>query len=166
MNTTELVVEMRPEKNSCEDRLYLFFTTVHLYDFHQFPVITHHLEGLFESNIINSSQLACQLSWQSPNWYCRGHGSNPVWPEIFSGLISTTSSVVFIAARIAYISLGQLVEKYSFYCKKFFDLHRKGGVIKCIYNCLYFGQCGFFHIIFLFSLGVKQYSLMIRMTNT
>ena len=59
MNITELVVEMRPEKNSCEDRLYLFFTTVHLYDFHQFPVITHHLEGLFESNIMNSSQLAC-----------------------------------------------------------------------------------------------------------
>ena len=73
------------------------------------------------------------------HWYCRGHGSNPVWPEIFSGLISTTSSVVFIAARIAYISLGQLVEKYSFYCKKFFDVHRKGGVIKCVYNCLYFG---------------------------
>ena len=60
MNTTELVVEMRPEKNSCKDRLYLlFFTIVHLYDFHQFPVIIHHLEGLFESNIMNSSQLAC-----------------------------------------------------------------------------------------------------------
>ena len=32
-------------------------------------------------------------------------GSNPVQARIFSGLISTTSSVVLIAARISYIRL-------------------------------------------------------------
>ena len=53
------------------------------------------------------------------HWYCRGHGSNPVRPEIFSGPISTTSSVVFIAATIAYISLGQLVEKIHSTAKNF-----------------------------------------------
>ena len=58
MNTTELVVEMRPEKITARIA-YIFSSPLHLYDFHQFPVITHHLEGLFESNIRNSSQLAC-----------------------------------------------------------------------------------------------------------
>ena len=45
MNTSELVVEMRPGKKK-----YILFI---------FPVIIHHLEGLFGSNIMTSSQLAC-----------------------------------------------------------------------------------------------------------
>ena len=36
-----------------------FLTAVHIYDFHIFPIIIHHLEGLSGSNIITSSQLAC-----------------------------------------------------------------------------------------------------------
>ena len=61
MNTAELVVEMRPEKNSGP-----------------YGIWTHDL---------------CDTGVQIP------YG-----PEFFSGPISTTSSVVFIAARIAYIS--------------------------------------------------------------
>ena len=36
-----------------------FFIAVHIYDFHLFPAIIHHLEALFGSNIMTSSQLAC-----------------------------------------------------------------------------------------------------------
>ena len=43
----------------------LFFTAVHIYDFHISTIIIHHLDGLFRPNIMTSSQLACQLSWQS-----------------------------------------------------------------------------------------------------
>ena len=42
-------------------------------------------------------------------------GSNPVRPEFFSGLISTTSSVVFIAARISYIRFFTAVHIYDFH---------------------------------------------------
>ena len=42
-------------------------------------------------------------------------GSNPVRAWIFSGLISTTSSVVFIAARIAYICFFTAVHIYDFH---------------------------------------------------
>ena len=48
MNTSELVVEMRPEKKY----IYIYILFI-------FPVIIHHLEGLFGSNIMTSSQLAC-----------------------------------------------------------------------------------------------------------
>ena len=81
-----------------------FFTAVHIYDFHIFPVIIHHLEGLFGSNVMTSSQLACQLNWQSGAPVSqRSWVQIPYRPEFFSGLISTTRSVVFIAARIVYI---------------------------------------------------------------
>ena len=54
------------------------------------------LEGLFGSNIMTSSQLACQLSWQSAAPVSHGSWVQiPYGPEFFSGLISTTSSVVF-----------------------------------------------------------------------
>ena len=33
------------------------------YDFHMFTAIIHHFEGLFGSNVMTSSQLACWLSW-------------------------------------------------------------------------------------------------------
>ena len=36
-------------------------------------------------------------------------------PEFFSGLISTTSSVVFIAARISYIRFFTAVHMYDFH---------------------------------------------------
>ena len=82
-----------------------FFTAVHIYNFHLFPVIIHHSEGLFESNFMTSSQLACQLSWYSAAPVSqRSWVQIPYGPEFFSGLISTTSSVVFIASRIVYIS--------------------------------------------------------------
>ena len=82
MNTTELVVELRPEKNSgpyepmtsailvqrstnwanmpigswslCWIAYIRFFTIMHIYDFHIFTVIIYHLEGLFGSNIMIS----------------------------------------------------------------------------------------------------------------
>ena len=38
---------------------FLHVTSVHIYDFHIIPTIIHHSEGLFESNIMTSSQLAC-----------------------------------------------------------------------------------------------------------
>ena len=43
----------------------LFFMAVHIYDFHISTIIIHHLDGLFGPNIMTSSQLVCQLSWQS-----------------------------------------------------------------------------------------------------
>ena len=39
-------------------------------------------------------------------------------PEFFSSLILTTSSVVFIAARIAYISIDIFIEFASIFKKK------------------------------------------------
>ena len=43
----------------------LFFTAVYIYDFLISTITIHHLDGLFGPNIMTSSQLACQLSWQS-----------------------------------------------------------------------------------------------------
>ena len=79
----------------------LFFTAVHIYDFHISTIIIHHLDGLFGPNIMTSSQLVCQLSWQSSaSVLQRSWVQIPYRPEFFfSGLISTTSSVVFIAAK-------------------------------------------------------------------
>ena len=78
-----------------------FFTAVHIYDFHISTIIIHHLDGLFGPNIMTSSQLVCQLSWQSSaSVLQRSWVQIPYRPEFFfSGLISTTSSVVFIAAK-------------------------------------------------------------------
>ena len=39
----------------------------------------------------------------------------PYEPEFFSGLISTTTSVVFIAARIPYIRFFTAMHVYDFY---------------------------------------------------
>ena len=39
----------------------------------------------------------------------------PYEPEFFSGLISTTSSVVFIAARISYIRFFDAMHIYVFF---------------------------------------------------
>ena len=39
----------------------------------------------------------------------------PYGPEFFSGLISTTSPEVFIAARISYIRFFTIMHRYDFY---------------------------------------------------
>ena len=70
MNTTELIIEIRPKKkfravrdlNSWPLRyLCVSSTAVHTYDFHKFTAFIHHFEVLFESNIMTGSQLAWQL---------------------------------------------------------------------------------------------------------
>ena len=40
------------------------------------------------------------------------------WPEFFSGLITTTSSLVFLAARTSYIRLFTAVQIYEFHISK------------------------------------------------
>ena len=39
--------------------IFVSSNAVHIYDLHIFTVIIHHLEDLFEFNIMTSSQLAC-----------------------------------------------------------------------------------------------------------
>ena len=67
MNTTELVAEIKPENNNLCDTgaaLYqlsyirFFNHNAHIC-FHIFTMIIHHLGGLFGTNIMTSSQLAC-----------------------------------------------------------------------------------------------------------
>ena len=41
------------------DSIFVSLTAVHIYDFHIFIAIIHYLEGLFGSNMMTSSQLAC-----------------------------------------------------------------------------------------------------------
>ena len=80
-----------------------FFTAVHIYDFHISTVIIHHLDGLFGPNLMTSSWLVSSLGG-ALHRYRRGHGfKSRTGLNFFSGLISTTSSVVFMAARISYI---------------------------------------------------------------
>ena len=47
--------------HKCEDRFHIriFDRSSHLYDFHIFLVIYSPLEGLFKTNVLTSSQLAC-----------------------------------------------------------------------------------------------------------
>ena len=93
---------------------FRFFTVVHVYVFRLYTIIIHHLDGLFGPNIMTSSQLStvgllAQLVERFTG-IAQVMGSNPVRTWIlFSGLISFTSSVVFIAAKISYIPLW-------FYC--------------------------------------------------
>ena len=54
INTAELVVEIRQGS-----LIFVSSIAVPTYDFHIFTVIIHHLDGLFGSNIMTSSQLAC-----------------------------------------------------------------------------------------------------------
>ena len=51
-------------------------------------IIIHHLDGLFGPNILTSSQLPCQLSWQSTALVSqRSWVQIPYRPEFFSGPI-------------------------------------------------------------------------------
>ena len=108
--------------------MFVSSTAVHRYDFHMFTAIIHHFEGLPRSNIITSSQMASQFSWQSaaPS-IAEVMGSNPVRDlNFFSGLVSTTSSVVFIAARISYIRLFTAVHIYDFHISTIIIHHLDG----------------------------------------
>ena len=80
-----------------EDRLYSFLHhSAHIWS-HIFTVIIQHVDqlpiGLLAQLVERCTGIAEVM------------GSNPVRTWIFSGLISSTSSVVFIPARIAYIRL-------------------------------------------------------------
>ena len=48
------------------------------------------------------------------------------WPEFFSGLITTTSSLVFLAARTSYIRLFTAVQIYEFHISKIIIHHLDG----------------------------------------
>ena len=104
-----------------------FFTAVHIYEFHISKIIIHHLDDVFGPNILTSSELACQVSWQSSapvsqwSWVQIQYG-----PEFFSGLISTTSSVVFLAVRISYICYFTAVHIYEFDISKIIFHHLDG----------------------------------------
>ena len=68
------------------------YINMHIYDFLISTIIFHHLDGLFGPNL-----------WtQSVNFF-------------FSGVISTTSSVMFIAARISYVRFFTAVHIYDFH---------------------------------------------------
>ena len=98
---------------------------VHICDFHIFPVIIHHLEGLFGSIIMTApSWLVAQLVDQ----YHRDHGfkSHTGLNFFFSGFISTTSSVVFVAIRIAHISFLLAVHIYDFHIFPVIIYHLEG----------------------------------------
>ena len=101
-----------------------FFSAVQIYEFHISKIIIHHLDGLFGPNILTSSQLACQLSWQKAAPVSqRPWIQIPYGPEkIFSALISTSSSVVFLAARISYIRFFTAVQIYESYISKIITL--------------------------------------------
>ena len=81
-----------------------FFSAVHIYEYHIYKFIIHHSDGLFGPNILTSSQLACVTQLVE---HCTGiaevMGSIPYGPEFFSGLVSATRSVEFLAAKISYI---------------------------------------------------------------
>ena len=65
-------------------------------------------------------------------------GSNLVWAWIFSSLISTTSSVAFIAARIAYISIDIFIEFASIFKKKELGNHKLKKIVRLSYYTLLF----------------------------
>ena len=106
MNATRAVVKI---KSLSHLRLYPQFT--HMIFIYSQSFI-HHLTGLFGTNIVTSSQLACQLSWYSASPVSQRSGVQISYrPESFSGLIFTTVEVVFITAKIAFIFKTSYVKK-------------------------------------------------------
>ena len=72
-------------------------------------------------------QLACQLIWQSAAPVSqRSWVQIPCGPEFFQVLFSTTSSVVFLAARISQIRLFTAVQIYKFHISKIIIHHFDG----------------------------------------
>ena len=81
------------------------YINMHIYDFHISTIIVHQLDGLFGPNLWTQSvDPICgpNLWTQSVNFF-------------FSGVISTTSSVMFIAARISYVRFFTAVHIYDFH---------------------------------------------------
>ena len=106
INTIRAVVKI---KSLSHLRLYPQFT--HMIFIYSQSFI-HHLTGLFGTNIVTSSQLACQLSWYSASPVSQRSGVQISYrPESFSGLIFTTVEVVFITAKIAFIFKTSYVKK-------------------------------------------------------
>ena len=71
---------------------FRFFTAVQIYEFHISKIIIHHLDGLFGPNILT----------RALHRYRRGHEfKSRRGLNFFQVLFSTTSSVVFLAARIS-----------------------------------------------------------------
>ena len=92
-----------------------FFTAVHVYMIFIIyilsTVIIHHLDGLFGPNTLISSQLVERCIS-----IAEVMGSNTVRAKkVFSGLISATSSVMFIAARIFYNRFFTAAHIYDFH---------------------------------------------------
>ena len=74
------------------DSIFVSLTAVHIYDFHIFIAIIHYLEGCLDPTW-----------WPPPSWLVSSVGrvlQIPYGPELFSGLISTISLVVFITTGI------------------------------------------------------------------
>ena len=92
--------------HSCEDRLYSFLHhSAHIWFSY---IYSHHSPLGWFIWIQHNDQLPVGLLVQLVERctvVAQVMSSNPVRPEFFSGLVSTTSSVVFIATRIAYVSL-------------------------------------------------------------
>ena len=60
----------------------------------------NHFEGLFGTNMMTNSQLACWLSWQSAAPVLHWAWVQILYrPEFFSGLIFTTTEVVFTKCK-------------------------------------------------------------------
>ena len=110
MNTTKLVVEIRPEKkfssvHNCDGRFYIRFLNRSAHIWFSYNYSPYSPLGRFiwiqRNNIVG---LLAQLVER-----CKGIAAIyrrvqiPYGPEFFSGLISTTSSVAFITARVAAI---------------------------------------------------------------
>ena len=76
-------------------------------------IIIHHLDGLFGRNLMTSSQLAQLI--EPCTSITEVIGLNPIQAWFFSGLISTTSSVVFIAGRTFHIHFFTALQIYDFH---------------------------------------------------
>ena len=86
--------------------LYSLFTALRIYDFHISTIIYNRYSSLgwFIWTQHNDQLPVGLLAQLVERRYRRGHVFTiPHVPEFFSGLISTTSWIVFIAARISYI---------------------------------------------------------------
>ena len=104
-----------------------FFITVQIYEFHISKIIIHHLDGIFEPNILTSSQLASQLSRQSAapvsqtSWVKIPNGPKFLFIYlffIFRSYFQLLVSVVFLAARISYIRFFTALQIYEFHISK------------------------------------------------
>ena len=87
--------------------------------------------GLYDTNVMTSSQLARQLCRQSTAPVSQRSWVQILYkPEFFSGLIFTTAQVIFITVKIAFIFMSlTAVRIYDFYL---FTVTQKGVIIHVI----------------------------------